>query len=65
MSQPATSDKWSSYYRAGAQYRKRRGGDVIRRYQERALAKERLAMLAATGGLAALLVLAYFVLSAR
>ncbi len=65
MRQPATSDKWSTYYRAGAAYRKRQGGDAIRRYQERALAKDRLAMLTASGGLAVLLVLAYFVLSAR
>jgi hypothetical protein len=65
MSQPATSDKWSTYYRAGAAYRRRRGGDVIRRYQQRALARDRLAMLAASGSLAALLVLAYFVLAAR
>jgi hypothetical protein len=63
--QPATSDKWRSYYRAGAEYRKRQGGDTIRRYQEKAFARDRLAMVAASGGLAALLVLSYFILASR
>lgn len=63
--QPATSDRWRSYYKAGAEYRRRQGGDYIRRYQERALAKERLAMVAAAGGLVALLGAFYFILASR
>jgi hypothetical protein len=63
--EPATSDRWLSYYKAGSERRRRIGGDYIRQYQERALARERLAMVACTGGLAAFLVLAYFILAFR
>ncbi len=37
-------DDWSQYYDAGARRRFANGGDYIRRYQERELAKDRLAL---------------------
>ncbi len=63
--QPATSDEWRSYYRAGAERRKKQGGDSILRYQQKALARDRLALFAASGGLVALFFVSYAVLVSR
>ncbi|MDB4981551.1 MAG: hypothetical protein JWM82_2303 [Myxococcales bacterium] len=60
-----TSDEWRSYYRAGAERRKKRGGDYIIRHQQRMLARDRLAMAAASGGLVALFVVSYVLLTLR
>ena len=43
-----TGEDWRRYYEAGARRRKAIGGDPIRLYQERELAKDRRALLVAS-----------------